>query len=130
MAIDYTALAATATKLVTDAGREITFVRLAKAAATNTTPWRGAAPDPRTPADATTGAQAVAVEPSSAVALGIATADSDFIKRAEAIYIVEPAPDLETYDEVIVDSVRFQINEVQKLKPATTTLLYFVSVRR
>jgi hypothetical protein len=128
--LNYTALAAKATTLVANAGRAITFVRLEETPTDSAKPWRGAT-DSRSPPDATQPANGVAVEPSSVVALGIATVDTDFIKRAEQIFIVTPAADdLDTYDELIDGATRWRINEVQKLRPADVTLLYFVSVRR
>jgi hypothetical protein len=131
-AIDYTELAADALGLVQDAGRPLTFGKLATAAADPDMPWRGPS-DARAPYAAQVTLPAVMVQPSSAVLLGLTTADSDFIKNASAVLIVAPTPeftddDLENYSEVTVDGTIYGFTGVEKLRPADVTLLYFVGL--
>lgn len=123
---DYTALAATALRLVKDSGRLVQFRKLNSDPVDNAKPWRGAA-DP-TVGGVTVDAYAVAVPPSSASALGLSTSDSDLVKRSEQILIVAPASaDLAEFHEVI-DGRTWRITGVETLRPADTTLLYFVGV--
>lgn len=128
---DYTALAATALRLVTDAGTAVSLVRLGSTPADSSKPWRGQA-NPRSPAAETVAGFGVFVQPAAAERLGIAALDSDFVKRAEAIAIVTlsttPVNDIKKFDELVVGAQRWRIQGVEQLKPATTTLLYFVSV--
>lgn len=130
--IDYVALQKTARGLVNDLGRPVTFVQLTETPADPSEPWRGA-DTPRNPAATEVPGDAVAVPPSSASQLGFTNLDSDFVKRAEQIFIAvvdAGQPDIEEFDEVIDGATTWKINAVEKLQPATTTLLFFVSVRR
>jgi hypothetical protein len=132
--VDYVSLAATAKRLITANGREVTFVRFNRTAADAAKPWKGAA-DPRTDPDASETLDAVFVEPSSAVRLGISTVNSELVKRSTQILIAAPgsdfAEDLSTFEEVIdSDGVKWRITTSEKLKPAEVTLLYFIGVAR
>lgn len=127
--VDYVRLAATATRLVEANGRAMSFVRLDEIPTDLDEPWRGATLA-RAPAAETVSGSAVAVPPSSLVALGRKTTDEDFVKRSEQILIAVADSDIEGFDEVLDEEVRWRITGVEKLKPGSTTLLYFVGVVR
>ncbi len=133
MAVDYTALATTAKRLVDENGRSVTFRRLSRTLDDAAKPWRGSA-TPRTTVDATVEGFAVVVPPSAASALGLSTTDSELVKRSEQIMIVAlgstSTDDLATFDEVLDGTELWKIQQVETLKPAATTLLYFVGVKR
>ncbi len=133
MAVDYVALANQALTLITDNGRSVTFRRLDRTPADPAMPWRGAA-DPRATPDASVAGPAVAVPPSGAAALGLRVEDSELVKRSEQIFIVAlgatSTDDLTTFDEVLDGTELWKIVGVEKLRPAATTLLYFVGVAR
>jgi len=134
MAIDYVALANKAQTLVQDSGRSVTFRRLDRTTLDDAgKPWRGTA-TPRTTVDASVTATAVVVSPAGAAALGIVTLDSELIKRSQEVMIVAlgatSTDDLSTFDEVLDGTVLWKIQKVDTLKPADTTLLYFVGVAR
>lgn len=130
MAKDYSGLRATAQRLVENFGRPVTFVLFEDDPADPAKPWRGAA-DPRSPAESEIAGSAVAVPPSSASQLGLRVDHVDFVKRSDQILIAFAETDIEEYDEVLdSDGVRYKIEGVEKLRPAETTLLFFVGVRR
>tara|TARA_R110000772_G_scaffold267648_1_gene392128 strand:- start:103 stop:489 length:387 start_codon:yes stop_codon:yes gene_type:complete len=127
--VDYVKLAATATRLVEANGRDLSFVQLLETPTDVAEPWRGNA----TPREASTIVlgSGVAVPPSSASTLGIHVADDHFLKRADQILICVAEEDIENFDEVIDEgSTVWKITGVEKLRPSTTTILYFVGVKR
>lgn len=133
MAIDYAALAVTARELVEANGRQVTLRRLENAPSNALKPWRGAT-DPTSPADASATPYGVAVSPSSAQSLGMSTTDNDLVKKAEQIFIITPVSgetnDYSTFHELLDGAVPYRIIGVEKLKPGSTTLLYFIGVAR
>ncbi len=131
MTIDVTALIATAQRLITENGRSVTFIEFNSTPAEADKPWNGPT-DPRATPDSTAAHDAVFVEPSSAVKLGLSSEASDLIKRSDQIMIVSPgaAVDLRIYQEVDDDSQRWKITAVEILKPGSSTMLAFVGVRR
>ncbi len=130
MAINYTKLAGTALRLVKANGRAVMFIRLNDTPADSDEPWKAAA-TPRNPAEIETPTFALAVPPSGVSKLGFKIESDDFVKRSEQILIVAPASvDLDNYTEVVDGAIRWQVTGMEKLKPATTTLLYFVGVKR
>ena len=75
----------------------------------------------------------VAVEPSSLSSLGISTVDQDLLKRTEKVLLAAPpedGSDLATFHEVQDEVMLYQILKVDTLRPATTTVIYFVWVGR
>ena len=128
--VDYVKLAATAARLVSNNGRSITLVEFDKTPDDADKPWRGAV-DPRISPESTKVVSGVFVEPSSAVRLGMSSEVDDLLKRSSQIIIVASTDDLEVYNEVIdTDTKRWKIVGMEKLKPADTTLLYFIGVAR
>lgn len=133
MANNHAKLAETGKRLVAKHGREMTFNRRDRAPGDSAKPWNGPADVSEDPA-ATADLAAISVEPSSAVKLGIATENSDMVKKSSEILIVAPGADftedLSTFDEVVDDNEIYRITAVEKLKPGDQTILYFVGVKR
>lgn len=141
MAIDYVKLAAKARTLITQNGRTVTLVKPTKTSADPAQPWNGpAAPvtDPVDPDDGeikleVPGVQLLpnAVRVFGLSALGDANEFRGLITYSELVYIVfQGEENLESYTFVRDDGVDFQIEATQALKPANTTLLGFIGVRR
>lgn len=128
--VDYVRLAATATRLVAANGRALSFVRLEETPTDTAKPWRGA-DTPRAQADSVVLGSGVAVQPSSLSTLGIHVTDEHFLKRADQVLIAVADDEIENYDEVIDENSEvWKITGVEKLRPATTTILYYVGVKR
>lgn len=127
---NYAKLAATAQRLIAKSGRIITLVEFNSTPADSDKPWRGAV-DPRIDPDNTLETSGVFAPPSSAVHLGMSTEISDFLKKSTQIILVATTDDLKDYNEVIdTDGMRWKIKGMEKLRPANTTLLYFIGVAR
>ena len=131
---DYTEVANEALSMIQEFGRSVSFVKFDRDPVDLAKPWRGAT-DPRATPESIVAGSAVFVEPSSATALGLSVDSEDsMIKRSTQIMITalggSSTIDLEGYDEVIDGSTRWRIEGVEKLKPATKALLYFVGVAR
>lgn len=117
-----------AEELIAEDGRSITFIRLSKLA--------GAFPgepagDPRSPPAATLVAIAVFVEPDSLQRLGHTTKVDELLQRSDNICLVAGTNPLEGYNEIIDDNGSYyQITGMEKLRPGTRNLLYFVGLKR
>lgn len=133
MANNHARLAETGKRLVDKHGRSMVFNRRDRAPDDAAKPWLGPADVGEDP-DATATLYAVSVEPGAAVKLGISTENSDMVKQSTEILIVAPgstfSEDLSTFDEVVDGSDKFRITAVEKLRPGTQTVLYFVGVKR
>jgi hypothetical protein len=138
--VDYVGLAATAERLIADAGRTITFVRMERNPVDSAKPWRSASTPANDSTSSITGkaenrldAVAVMVEPSSATKLGLSSMKAEEATRSEKIFIVARNAvdvDLDTYDTIVDSAVVWRIQFVEELKPGETSLLYFVGVRK
>ena len=129
MAIDYAAALETANRLVQENGRQMTFNRLASTPADPAKPWNGPA-NPRSPVAETQTLYAVEVDPAS---LGKATQDLDFVKRSTKFLIVAPGAylgDLALFHEVLDEASLWRVQGAERLRPAGTTLLWYVGVRQ
>lgn len=131
---DYVKLAATAQRLVTESGRTIQLVKPATELANADEPWNG-------PTDQTVGETVISVPgiqllPNAVrifglAALGDANEFRGLITYSELVYVVfQGEENLEDYTIVRDSGVDFQIEATQALKPANTTLLGFIGVRR
>jgi hypothetical protein len=134
MARDYSAIADTAKRLVTDAGRAVTFVRLGSTPADASKPWRSAA-DPRGTPEAELELTAVFVNPWSTKDLGFGSISEDLMKRSKQVLVLAPGSaeqtPLNTFHTVLdTDGVEWKIEGVETLKPAGVALLYYVGVSR
>lgn len=134
MAIDYTKLALKAQKLVTDAGRTITLVRPNETPADLTQPWNG--PPAAQVGETTLDVPGVQLLPNAVrifglSALGDAKEFQGLITYSEFVYVIfQGEIDIATYTLVRDGGVDYQIEATQALKPANTTLLGFIGVRR
>ena len=134
MAIDYAKLAAKAQALVTQSGRTLTLVKPATAPDDPTQPWNG----PTDPAvgEVTLDVPGIQLLPNAVrifglAALGDANEFRGLVTYSELVYIVfQGEEDLEDYTIVRDGGVDFQIEATQALKPADTTLLGYIGVRR
>lgn len=129
--VDYVSLTATAQRLITKNGRSVTLLKFDSTPEEAAKPWNGPS-NPRGTPDAELPIDAVFVEPSAAVKLGLSLETDDLVKRSEQIMIVSPgvAADLSTYNEVLDDSEYWKITGIQVLKPASSVVLGFVGVAR
>jgi hypothetical protein len=132
-AIDYDEILAAVRELIPDAGREVDVLKYDNTPADPDKPWEGAA-DPRDTADIVT-VWAVAVQPSGLAELGIEVElDGDQMRNVAEVLVCEPGDDqgidLSTYDEVRDGGQTHKIEWASKLRPAGTTLLYFLGVSK
>jgi len=131
--MDFVKLADVAKRLVEANGRAVTLVRYKQTPGTPSQPWKGPG-SPTAAPDASVSVKAVIVSVASAQALGISVPDDDTLKRTSQIAIVAPgsalAEDLATMNELVDGGVRYSVSFVEKLRPAATTLLYFIGVAR
>lgn len=129
-AFDYSRFVTTARTLVQRFGRAVNFRKLGETPADPAKPWDGPA-DARDPVAATLAASIVAVPPTGEAELGLSVRLADHVKRSEQIWIAEPAGALEDFDEAVeADGSVWQVTFVEKLRPGTDTILYYVGVRR
>lgn len=141
MALDYTALAAVATELITDNGRPFTLMRGSQTPATSARPWGVRETD------------AVATDDVSIVANGVfldqeradsATGGFSIARTANPIsdrgarLLIEPLPALATAgfdrtetDWYVIDGtdLRYEVASVDVIKPAGTIVYYDVQLR-
>tara|TARA_R110000772_G_scaffold30806_10_gene76523 strand:+ start:9691 stop:10086 length:396 start_codon:yes stop_codon:yes gene_type:complete len=131
MAVDYVKLAATAKKLVTDNGRTIILVRKSEVPIDVNSPWLG-----NTTTETTLEVPALQMVPASVRIFGLAALGESgmldqLIARTEIIYVCfQGEVKLDQYTIVRDGSVDYSIEATQELKPANTTLLGFIGVRR
>lgn len=129
---DYTKLAATANRLITQSGRTVTLVKPNETPADPSQPWNGPAPAGETTLDVP-GIQLLpnAVRIFGLAALGDANEFQGLVTYSELVYIVFAGEeDLSLYTYVRDGGVDYQIEATQELKPADTTLLGYIGVRR
>lgn len=130
--VDYARLSATATRLIQANGRSFTLVKFNEIAADANEPWNGPASGGQT----TLTLYGVFVPPATIKQFGLqglgqGTEFVDLVTYSEQVIITNPTTnDLRQYSEVIDDSVRWGIIGTQVLKPASTTILGFIGVRR
>jgi len=124
---DYSGLANVAESMISQFGRPVTFLKFGSVAPTSTTPWDGTA----TPEQSVPG-HALFVEPSSATKLGMSSAAGDLEKRYSAVILAAfgagSSVDLTGFNEVQDGEDRWGIIVVEKLRPGTASLLFFVGV--
>lgn len=128
--VDFASLVVTAQRLIKENGRTVTFIRHDQTLGDANKPWQGPS-DPRATPDTTSVQDAVFVEPSSAILLGIASEQSDLIMNSQKIMMVSPGVvDLTTFQEVLDESIYWKITKIELLRPGSTTVLAFIGVRR
>lgn len=130
----HTNLAAVGRSLIDTNGRDITVIKLGQTPADSSKPWRGAT-NPRATPEASITLKGTFVELGDATRLGIIAEGSDILKRISKVVMALPTTetsDLEEFDEILdtEDSKRYGIEQVQRLKPGTVTMLYYFMLRR
>jgi len=129
MAINYAALAITAQRLVTEAGRTVTLVRPSETPVDTTRPWNDKTAD-----EDILVVPAVQLLPNSVrvfglSALGEAGKLDGLLSVSELVYVVFAGEsDLKQYT-FVRDGQDYGIMATQSLKPANITLLGFIGVR-
>lgn len=117
-----------AEELIAEDGRDVVFIQLA------TLP--GAFPgetagDPRSPPASQLPTKACFVEPDSMQRLGVSTRVIELAKRSDQICLVPGAFPLEQFNEVLDDDGNYyKIKGMEKLRPGTRSILYFVGLSR
>jgi len=131
MAVNYAKLALTAKRLISENGRTIELVRPSEVPADVNAPWNG-----NTTAEVSYTVPAVQLLPNAVrifglSALGEAGMLDGLISKSELVYITfQEELDLKQFTFVRDNSIIYNIEAVQMLKPAHTTILGFVGVRR
>lgn len=124
---------ATAQRLVANAGRTVTLRRLNNTPTNASKPWRGNAAPASPPAEMVQ-ISAVAVPPASLIQLGFRVEmRDDVVQRGSQVLIAAPPTtgnaDLTEFDEMVdTDNKIYKVKVLDTLRPAETTLLYFLEV--
>jgi len=127
---DYVKLAATAERLVRESGRTITLVNPTGTLIDEDKPWLG-----RQEGEELLSVPGVQLMPAAVrifglAALGEASEFRGLITYSELVYVIFAGEaDLRSYP-IVRDGVDYQVEATQSLKPANTTLLGFLGVRR
>ena len=130
--MDYAAKLAKVKAKIRAKGRQITLSNIDPDSADTNKPWL-AATNPRDPlnTDSTT-IYAVNVPMIAASSLGIRSEAVELYKDTQSVYIAEPGEntpeDFDQYQLVTDGNQEFKISFIEKLKPADTTLLYYIGV--
>ena len=129
--VDYVRAIATAQRLIKDAGRSVTLQQFSSTSKDPEKPWKGAE-KPRGEPSATLALDAVFVEPSSAVRLGLLATDDDLVKRSEQIAMCAPGAttDVRAYQAMVDGSSTYKIMGARVLRPGEEIVLAFIGVRR
>ena len=131
---DYAKLAQTANRLVTESGRTIQLVKSPTQLADDDEPWNG--PPSVIEGEVSVTVPAVQLLPAAVrifglAALGESTEFRGLVTYSELVYVIfQGEQPLQDFTTVIDNGVRYQIQATQSLKPADTTLLGFIGVRR
>ena len=135
MAFDYSKFANTAVRMVKHFGVEVTLMKNDATAANSAKPWEG--PTNKESLDGATRVEvsAVFLEPADAERLGLSHEMTDMLRRSSRIAIIAPAinededfSEFQTLKES--DTVTWRISAVHTLKPASTTLVYYMGLVR
>ena len=132
MAVNYEKLSLKARKLITDNGRTITLVRQNETPIDMTKPWNGSLAAPET----TLEVPAMQLLPNAVrvfglSALGDASKLDGLLSVSEYVYVLfQGEVNLHQFTFVRDGGIDFNIEATQALKPANTTLLGFIGVRR
>lgn len=130
--VDYNRLAQTASRLIKNNGRSISFLKLSEIVNDPSKPWNG----PGAGGETALALNGVFVPPNAVrqfglSALGEGTELIDLVAMSEQIIITFPAENnLREYTSVLDRAVRWGILGLQILRPGDVTVLAFVGVRR
>jgi hypothetical protein len=127
--MDYAELLATAQELIADAGRVVTFERLAAGAPSAAQPWKGAG----TPTVEASAQAAAVFVPVSGHDLGGLAVSKELLARCEEVCMTAPAGDgfdMQRCTSIADGGTRWRVTWVQTLKPGDTVVLYALGVAR
>lgn len=126
--MNYDKLLATVVRLIASTGRVVTFEQLTGEAIDSSKPWRGAGEPTRGLSDD----QVATFVPPSGLDFGKEFLQAEQLKRCEQVCLTAPSTvfDLSDCTCIVDGAVRWAIVWVQELKPADTTLLFAIGVKR
>lgn len=126
--MDYVKLAATVVRLIAKNGRTVTLHKLSGAANDPAKPWKG----PGTPTLQGAGVEVKGVfVPATGDALGREFISEELLARASEVLLVAPnATDLEPFNVLLDNLIRWRVEWCYTLKPADTVMLYAFGVCR
>lgn len=126
--VDFTSLRATAERLISENGRDVTLVKRLRTADDVAKPWRGPPVGP----DVTIVAKAVFVEfeeedfDSTLVRRG----DKRALISAKVVEALDATTMLEEFDTVLDNTVEWKVVNVVVIEPGTSRVLYDVQLRK
>ena len=120
--VDFTSLAAVATRLIKANGRDVTLKRRSRTPDNPDKPWRGTDCG---------GDQEVTVR-ASITSYTEDEIDGDLVRRGDRVAWVgaESGVSVEEYDFLVDGGARWKIMDVEKIRPATTAVAYRLQLRR
>lgn len=129
--VDLAPILVIARGLITDNGREVTFLAHNTTLGDASQPWEGPA-DARTVPSATATMDAVFFNPGELSKLGISFVSEDLIARSEQIMMVAPVAgvDLKSFQEVLDEGTYWKITGAEIFKPGSIVALAYVGVAR
>ncbi len=124
--VNYVRLASTAERLIRENGRDVAFFDKASAPPRDVDrPWRGTAPSATDP---------TVTAPAVIIPYMEEEIDGTSIKRGDKrMYVAENAAtpnQLENFDYVVDDGIRYSIQTVSTIDPGPTRVLYDIQVRQ
>lgn len=126
--MDFARAQAFALRLITKNGRSVAFERLSSTPTDSNMPWNG--PGTPTVAQSVT-TVAVSLPHASLTELGFTSVDDELLKRTEQVLLVPGgATDLEPFHTMLDGGIRWAVEWVRTLKPASTVVLYAFGVKR
>lgn len=128
--VDLAPIILIAQTLITENGREVTFIQHSDTLEFDAQPWEGPA-DARTAPASIAKMDAVFFNPSEAAKLGISFESPDLLKRAEQIMMVSPGTvDIRLFQEVLDENVYWKILGAEIFKPGKLVAIAYVAVGR
>lgn len=126
--MDYVKIAATVTKLINANGRDITISKIDKATQDPNKPWKQSTTPPALLGSLAT--RGVFVPPSG-TGFGMSFVPAELLARCDEVLLVGPAvEDMDTYNLILDNGLRYSIEWVYKLKPNFNVLLYAFGTKR
>lgn len=116
---NYGPISAKAQELVAKFGKDIQLIKLAAPAADALKPWEGGN------SEVLVTYQALMVDPGK---LGLNVEVLDFLKQSRQVAVIATTDDLTVYHKMLEGAQRWKITGMQALKPAGTSILWYVGV--
>lgn len=127
-ATDYTEFVALAQELITDNGRALAFQRLESVPDNPAQPWKGAGTP--TVVEQISGVYGVFV-PAKGSDLGRSFVSEELLKKVDQMVLVAGrTEDLEQFDLIVDDGLKWRIEWAQVLRPGPLVVLYSFGVCR